>query len=328
MACDVIKFGTYSAYGVSDIRIIGNAELGKKGAIIYCQGVGSCLNTEMSADYVQTVSCHGTSACENAIIHISEPKSGFLLECSGVDSCNNLQIDIRLASQECVGVIPILGIRCFDARSCENAQIKIVNTGCNALSIESVQCHRHTSCKQTHFELIGDIEIEQCKCGVGTSCNNAIGLDQCFKTLYKMACGDPSPPVDACKGQTRTVLNPANGFIFECKNVRSCQDSDFTIELDETAYVEQLGPMKLQGYQSAMDAVFTINNLQRFRIEVEYIECSGVESCKGTTFISGELASFKRVICAKDACVGCLIKQNVNDFGTPCNAYRRAVSLW
>jgi len=222
---------------------------------------------------------------------------------------------------DCIGVMPWQGIRCFDDRSCEGMQIKIQNTGCNALSIESVQCHRHTSCKQAHFQFIGDIEIEQCKCGVGTSCNNALGLDQCFKTMYKMACGDPSPPVDVCKGQTRTILNPANGFIFECKNERSCEDSDFTIEL--THGLGYLGPMKMQGYQSAMGATFTISNLQGVDsyVEVLYIECSGIESCKDTTFISGELVNFKDVICAKNACSGCLIKQNVNDPGIPCLSY-------
>lgn len=322
IACDTIKFGTYAAYGVADIRIIGNAEQGKKGAIIYCQGVGSCLNTVIVADYVQTVSCHGTSACDGAVISINEPKSGFLLECSGIDSCNGLTIEIVMASNkasDCIGVLPMQGIRCFDARSCEGMAIKLVNTGCNAVSIESVQCHRHTSCKQAHFQFIGDIDIEQCKCGVGTSCNNALGLDQCFKTLYKMACGDPSPPVDVCKGQSRTILNPASGFIFECKNERSCQDSDFTIEL--THNVEYLGPMKLQGFQSAMDATFTIRNLQQKHIELEYIECSGIESCKGATFISGELVTFKGVICAKNACNECLIKQSAADPGIPCQRF-------
>jgi len=242
---------------------------------------------------------------------------GFLLECSGIESCYNLHIEINIDNPDCdAGKTAFRGIRCFDDHSCEAMQITINNRGCNELLLGSVQCHRPTSCKDADFRFNGEISIEECKCGVGTACNNAIGMDQCFKTLYKMSCGDP----DICMGETRTIVNPVSGFLFECKNERSCVDAVFTIAM--TRDVTHLGPIKISGMEAGKDATFIIDNQQGewTNVGVQYIECSGIFSCDGTTFISGDYVTFNRVICAKDACNGCLIKQHATDIGVPCDS--------
>jgi len=130
------------------------------------------------------------------------------------------------------------------------------------------------------------------------------------------------PPIsEFC--QIQTILNPMNGFLFECSDAESCAKSDFEILIDGSSNHEPVtvfDGFKFGGTNAALSATFTVNNEQSGWITIESIECSGAFSCVDTTFITGTNVIIEDVSCASNACKGCIIKQKFTDLGVPCHS--------
>merc|ERR1712154_582671 len=81
------------------------------------------------------------------------------------------------------------------------------------------------ACDGAMFDFIGNVVLSRCNCG--PSCYRAFGLGKCFENLEEMICAKPLE----CMAQTKTILNPANGFYFACSAEESCSMSTFRIEI-------------------------------------------------------------------------------------------------
>eukprot|EP01083_Nonionella_stella_P036239 98901_1 len=183
--------GAKGIFGVQNINLIGNPRYGAAGTDIVCLGSESCKQSVINAIYVSKVKCYGTEACQEAVIKIKNPKSGFVVECTGYASCNKLKIEVDIP-------FPIRGcglykqifewskIKCSNEYACDGIDITINNKGCDIITIGELDCTHSNACNDAVFNLIGDINIKNCECG--PSCNTAIGLNQCFENMFKMQC--------------------------------------------------------------------------------------------------------------------------------------------
>eukprot|EP01084_Bolivina_argentea_P025757 47898_1 len=320
-ACREIRVGAFGAMGVKDIRLAGSPTRGE--ASLDCQGYESCKQTAIAADHVNMIDCDGNRACQNSSLRITDPKQDFSLECSGFRSCNGLEVEINLSGpppgELCSGakdIFHISKISCNDKYACEGLQITINNKGCDQVMIDNLECLQPNACNDAAFNLVGDVLIDNCLCG--PSCSNTIGLSQCFENLERVLCPDPF----SCAGQSKTITNPKNDFEFICSDVQSCEGAQFVIELNKDIPnpVHAVSKVLFGGLNSARDATFTIVNEQAFAMAVELIECGGSGSCVGTTFVIGDNVFVENIICASDACAGCVIKQTPTGPGIPCDS--------
>jgi len=329
--CHTVNVGNSGVFGTV-MHVRGDPE--GIGALINCQGVEGCRFTTMEASNVYALDCNGDKSCEGATVRIVDPKPGFLLDCSGMGSCNGLTVDIEFSGppsgfmcrpMERKQVFPMSGIQCSNAEACQGMELRVHNAGCDKVRIESINCLQSNSCNLAQFDLVGDIEIANCQCG--PSCNTASGLSKCFQNLDRLLCPDPS----SCKGQRKTITNTLNNFKFECGNVQSCESAQFTFEYNQDSSrprpVERLEAFTFGGENSARASTFTFVNEQGVDyfskipiiLTIDRVECGGQGSCHGTTFITGDNVEIGEVICATDACLGCIIKRTANDFGRPCD---------
>eukprot|EP01083_Nonionella_stella_P259372 885653_1 len=167
--------GNQGVYGVQSIKAIGDPFSGN-GVSIDCQGIQSCKNTNIHGMHVNVVDCEGHEACANSTMTIEYPKNGFLLECAGESACEGLKIDILLPTWDkpCPNTqnrFLFNKIMCNSNNACEGLEITVRNEGCNNVIIQNLDCTHSNSCNNGIFNLIGDVRIDNCLCGV--SCNTA-----------------------------------------------------------------------------------------------------------------------------------------------------------
>jgi len=310
--CNTVEIGNWAAFAVRDVQIYGNEYIAAPGTVIECQGIESCRESVITSSNVLAIHCGGGRSCNNAVISVSNPKPNFSLKCSGIEACNGLKIELNLPvnPEGCANsvTLPFSKISCEKSRSCEGLEITINNEGCNKVTIESIDCIEPTSCDQAQFQLIGDIDITQCRVPL-----NVGGLSRCFQNMDSFKCSEP----EKCMNLNQVITNPANGFVVECSDTRSCQNSNIRIELNQD--VAYLKGFIFSGIQSAENAIFTIDNQQNNALRVESIKCSAYESCVGVTFITGNNVQIDKIECAGNACLGCTVKQTVSDpVGVPC----------
>merc|ERR1712154_195889 len=195
----------------------------------------------------------------------------------------------------------------------------INNEGCDTVELEKIECKSsaNNACNGATFNFFGVVEIGMCECD--SSCSSARGLSACDSGLSKVQCSDPL----SCYEQTRVVLNPLPGFLFECNGVQSCEGGNFGIELNKDAKhgpIRFLDSLIMGGWRSGSLATFEIDNGQEgVGVTIGRIECNGLQSCEGTTFIIPASVFVRNFICVGNACSGCLIKESKNaKIGSPC----------
>ena len=209
-------------------------------------------------------------------------------------------------------------------------KLTINNEGCTSVLVQDLRCLEYDSCTEAQFEFVGDVSLNQCRCG--PSCAEASGLSQCFQNLDKVTCNDPQ----ICMDQTRVITNPLNHFQFECGNIESCQNIDvrfeFTADVNRPRPITAFDGLIFGGVNAAFGGVFTFDNQQgldmsvpegveprQIVLTVNKIECSQDGSCEDAVFVTGEHVLIREVNCATDACYGCLIKEKATDVGMPCD---------
>lgn len=119
-----------------------------------------------------------------------------------------------------------------------------------------------------------------------------------------------------------TLLNPPDGFHIFCGGVGSCEMAFVTINLDGTALppITSFAGLTFEGEASGKGATFVINNEAFVDLNIEAIECLGLESCVAATFITGYDVNIMRIDCAPGACDGCTVKFDSTSPGVPCSA--------
>eukprot|EP01083_Nonionella_stella_P115528 342642_1 len=95
LPCSGMTAGTSGVAGAKDIMIIGDAVTG---AAIDCQGEGSCSNTRIIGRNVLSIDCEEHRACYHSVITITDPSPIFALNCVGVESFNDLSIEINFSA--------------------------------------------------------------------------------------------------------------------------------------------------------------------------------------------------------------------------------------
>jgi len=339
--CNQALFGKQSAFGVKDVSIRG-APRGL-GAMVMCHGEESCRESVIDGTNVDSVNCNGYESCKGAKMVITDPKPNFLLDCSGFSSCEDLEIEIRFSGPPagfmCAvdadptlvkDLFPIAAIECENEAACKGMKMTINNEGCTSVRIHDLRCLEYDSCSLADFNFIGDVSLNQCRCG--PSCAEATGLSKCFQNLDKVTCNDPQ----ICMDQTRVITNPLNHFQFECGNIESCMNIDvrfeLTADLNRPAPITIFDGLVFGGVNAAFGSVFTFDNQQGLEtsvpegavaepivLTVNKIECSQDGSCEDAVFVTGDHVTIREVNCATDACYGCLIKEKATDVGRPCD---------
>eukprot|EP01083_Nonionella_stella_P130832 397172_1 len=230
LPCQGMTAGASGVAGVKDITIVGAAA--GTGAVIECQGADSCSNTDIIGTHVFSLDCDEDRACYNATIIITDPSPLFTLNCGGIESCRDLDIQINFSAPDtpcsataAAKTFTLEKLSCASDMACENLHITINNAGCDTVVMDTFECVHPKGCDGAVVDLIGAVEIINCECG--PSCLNAVGLGQCYEGLSFLQCNDPR----ACAGQVSTVTNPENGFEFICGDVSSCEGAQFTMEL-------------------------------------------------------------------------------------------------
>ncbi len=108
----------------------------------------------------------------------------------GVESCAGLQIEIIFSGppggyycnpNRAQEIFEFSKIACNNNNACDGLEIIIKNEGCDGVIIQDLECIQPNACNNAIFNLIGDVRIDNCLCGV--SCNTAIGLNQCWNNL-------------------------------------------------------------------------------------------------------------------------------------------------
>eukprot|EP01084_Bolivina_argentea_P148135 259052_1 len=320
LPCSGMTAGTSGVAGVKDIMIIGDTVTG---AAIECQGEGSCSNTRIIGRNVLSIDCEEHRACYNSVITITDPSPLFALNCGGVESCKDLSIEINFSAPDTpcdaatalAQTFTLEGLGCSNDRACDNLHITINNAGCDAVVLDTFECVHPNGCNGLFLDFIGAVEINHCECG--PSCLNAVGLGQCYEGLGYLQCNEPR----GCLGQVSTVTNPADGFEMICGDVSSCEGAQFTMELthDIGTPTHKLGKFIFGGENAALGATFTVDNRQGFEMAIELVECAGERSCADTTFILGENAVIEQIVCAYQACEGCVVKTIPGEPGLPCS---------
>merc|ERR1712176_658816 len=132
-----------------------------------------------------------------------------------------------------------------------------------------------------------------------------------------------------CIGESAIIYNPLSGFKLECSDVESCKGAKFQFVMDSaaTAPIVAIEALIMSGQDTFNGGFLSIDNQQpSFRVDVKLLECSNRRSCAGATFVTGPNTNIQSVICAADACNGCVIKENVNDVGIPCDPNQSATT--
>lgn len=332
--CTEFYVGNSGALGVQDIVVAGDVN---DGAVVSCYGTQACMNARLTGSNIESVDCKGDESCSGATVLITDPYSEFRLYCSGVRSCQGLQIKVDFtgpppgymcaadATPNGVKDILQLGtIECLNEDACSNMEFVLDNTGCYFVTLRKLQCVHPTACTAANFAFIGDVDIQSCE--LGQSGASASGLGKCYQNLREYDCSSPQ----GCLGLEKTIVNPANGFEFKCGNVQSCEAANVRFEFDRAVAepIEQINGLVFGGRNSARGATFTFANAQgmdpftgtQVIVDVDKIDCSGEASCQGARFITGPNVQINEITCSNNACLNCRVQFGPLDAGQPCDA--------
>jgi hypothetical protein len=91
---------------------------------------------------------------------------------------------------------------------------------------------------------------------------------------------------DGCEGAVITVTNPADDFVLECKDERSCKDLQLTVTVPADAVLDGDGEIDFNGLlcekeESCLNAQITINNLSPALLSIEELQCEAKAACSG-----------------------------------------------
>jgi len=325
LPCSALRAGDYGVFGVQDISVFGGEINGVLGASIECVGSEACGQSNIYADTIFGLICDVDRACAQANVVVDNPAPDFELDCNGPESCAGLQLEVNIGEAPPGGmmcnpdtagttVVALEGIVCNSRDACKDMQLTINNIGCDKVVLDSIHCQQPGACNGASFAFNGDIDIVDCFCG--PSCNFATGLDKCYQNLERLLCPDPR----SCLGMVRTIVNPQNGFFWECGGPNSCAHSQLTLQFNGAEALTSVDSLKFGGLAAGEGVTVTFENQQVGTVvTVNRIECGGAQSCEDATFITGENVVVEQVICANpDACAGCVLKVNAADLGTPC----------
>jgi len=261
-----------------------------------------------------------------SVIRVFDPVlPGFKLDCSGMASCDGLTLEVVIpgppAGYTCNPEAPtetlrIAGLECSGQESCRNAEINVINNGCDKVLIDDLKCFGSDACTGTKFNFQGDIELANCD--LGPSGHSASGIDKCFEGLLQLKCPDPH----SCAGSVKTLVNPTQSFALHCGNTGACENSQFTLEFNILgSEVTSIEGFVFSSENAGRYATVTVQNHQYNgkTIDIEKIECKSKNSCAGTTFILGHDVSIWEMQCGPNSCGGCKVKINPMDEGVPCD---------
>lgn len=113
--------------------------------------------------------------------------------------------------------------------------------------------------------------------------------------------------------RVETFTNEDNGWFLNCNRASSCENAQFTVNLDTTAVrpITRYDGFLFTGPLSGAGATVTITNAQSATVlNIEQIACSGDNSCRGLTFYTGYNVAVQRIVCAPGACEGCTVRVN------------------
>eukprot|EP01084_Bolivina_argentea_P236688 397914_1 len=188
--CNTLSVGDYGVYGVQNIIVLGRSEeLG--GGTIHCFGILGCANSVISASNIKHIEGSRSGSLKNATVTVNKPVGGFHLDCIATGSCENANIELKIAAppagMKCdpdyvAAKIELSSISCYGQDSCKNMHFIINNMGCGRIEIQRIGCYTHNACVGATFSFLGDVTVKSChliaqsdgipqglssKCGVG-----------------------------------------------------------------------------------------------------------------------------------------------------------------
>merc|ERR1719188_1961985 len=296
------------------------------GATIDCLGMDSCAQTLMQSVHVSSINAIGDGALRDAKITVYNPTDEFTVECLGMSSCSGLTLEIIIPGpangMACdpkyqPKIIPLAYINCAQQESCAYMRFSFVNEGCDKYEFDSLSCTLGDSCTGATFDFVGEVDVANCELS-GTG-HTVTGISKCFENLDRLICSDPS----SCRGAHRAISNPANNFMLSCEGTGSCYNSVTEIDLNVNAREPILNfeAFKFLGEAAGASATVILRNDQNGQLlTIDRIECLALESCAGTTFVTGYYVGIGEIICLPGACFGCKIKTFIDDVHyVPCD---------
>ena len=111
--------------------------------------------------------------------------------------------------------------------------------------------------------------------------------------------------------------------MLSCEGTGSCYISVTEIDLNVNAVepIFNFEAFKFLGEASGASATIILRNDQNAQLlTIDRIECLALESCAGTTFVTGYYVGITEIICQPGACFGCKIKTFIDDvLYVPCD---------
>lgn len=173
LACDEIIISDSGAVGNQNINVLGDmtsafngnsfAGIGgamNNGAQIGCNGVEACKASRIKGKYVGQVKCAGDMGCAGANILLEDPGNELQVQCNGMMSCMNTNLEILITQQSQVfelGTIEFNG-----QQAAQGMTITIRNEGFNPVLLQNLECMNPTACPNLRINIIGQVFIENC----------------------------------------------------------------------------------------------------------------------------------------------------------------------
>eukprot|EP01084_Bolivina_argentea_P256648 432166_1 len=277
------------------------------GGSVLCHGENACRGAIITINNIDAIVCGGVHACKNAKIRVIDPQQDFSLECSALEACEGLDLEIFINEWSSTDFFKTFD--CGGRSACYEASMTVINYGANYLTIESLECGAAKSCQLAKFDIING-GFEDCVCGstIQQSCEGTIGIDSCFAGLDKLECVG----MNSCEASKQTLTNIANDFELICGSLSSCQSMALTININD----HNADPVTvLKGYKCGADHscaganIEICNQQQNEEIVIEKIECDGIESCKDTVFGCIGQVVIQEIACGDDGgCDGCVVQ--------------------
>lgn len=266
--CDNIKVGAPNAlYGVQQVAIAGQAQ--GSGAVMDCGGRGSCANTHIIGEWVNTMICGGPDSCRDSVFEFAFSKG---LVCS---------------TRACIGasftLLTNLGgaISCDGPEACMNSVMNIAG------NIQNIKCGGRRGCKDTKITLTNPMEHFHLTCGpqgcegltldliiTGTAATTGcLGIPPDFIEWKGITCGSNG----ACVGLTLNVINngcrPVRIEDFHCMAGQSCTGSNFNFNAGSSPY-----PLALQNCHCGLSCNQATGIDLCFN-NIHVLECLNAGSC-------------------------------------------------
>jgi len=321
--CTRLSAGPSGMFGVKQVSVLGEMTMG---ATIDCLGMDSCAQTIITGVHINGINAIGDGSLRDAKVTVYNPSEEFSLECLGISSCSGLTLEIIIPGpangMACdpnyrPRQLPLGYINCAQQESCSYMRFSFVNEGCDSYEFDSLSCIQGDSCYGATFDFVGEVEVTACELS-GTG-HTVTGISKCFENLDRLICSEPS----SCRGAHRAITNPANNFMLSCEGTGACYNAVTEIDLNVNAAEPILNfeALKFLGEASGASATIIIRNDQNGQLlTIDRIECLALESCAGTTFVTGYYVGITEIICHPGACFGCKIKTFVDDVAyVPCD---------